>query len=50
MKAVIYTDMFQVTVMLIGFLALLIQAMIKVGGLQNTLDAAERTNKISFLE
>ncbi|XP_074056459.1 sodium/iodide cotransporter [Macrotis lagotis] len=48
MKAVIWTDVFQVFVMLSGFVAILIQGTLLVGGVQKVLDIAHNHSRINL--
>ena len=50
MKAVLWTDVFQVTVMLMGFLAVIIQGSINVGGLGNVFDIARESGRLDIWE
>ena len=50
LKAVVYTDVFQVFIMLMGVLTLLIRSAIQVGGWRTMWEAAERTDMIHFFE
>ncbi len=50
MKAVVITDTFQVFVMYIGTLVIIIQGIIKVGGLKLIWDRAYQTDRIELFE
>ncbi|XP_062571734.1 sodium-dependent multivitamin transporter-like [Saccostrea cucullata] len=50
MKAVVWTDSFQMLVMFAGMLALLISGSMKLGGLDVAWDIAERNQRILFFE
>lgn len=50
MKAVIWTDVFQVFVMLSGFLAILVQGTLLVGGPGQVLSIAYNHSRINFGE
>ena len=50
MRAVIWTDTFQILVSLIGVLVLLIKSVIVVGGLGVAWESALRTGRIKFSE
>nr|XP_002131513.1 sodium-coupled monocarboxylate transporter 1 [Ciona intestinalis] len=49
LKAVIWTDVFQCTVMVVGFLAVIIQGCIRLGGFENVWKIAERGGRIDFV-
>ncbi|XP_067859973.1 sodium-coupled monocarboxylate transporter 1-like isoform X2 [Heptranchias perlo] len=49
-KAVVWTDVFQICVMVAGLLAVLIQGLIQVGGLGKTWRIAESGGRINFFE
>ncbi|XP_072045269.1 sodium-coupled monocarboxylate transporter 1-like isoform X2 [Amphiura filiformis] len=46
MKAVLWTDVFQVTVMMMGFLAVIIQGSINVGGIGRVFDIARDSGRL----
>lgn len=48
MKAVLWTDVFQVTVMMAGFLAVIIQGSINVGGLTNVFNIARESGRLDI--
>lgn len=50
MKAVLWTDVFQVTIMITGFLALIIAGSIRVGGIGTVWTIAEQGNRIDFFD
>ena len=50
MKAVIWTDTFQIAVSLLGTLVLLISGVMTVGGISVAWDSAVRTNRVRFNE
>ncbi len=50
MKAVIWTDVFQIVVMLSGFIAVVIQGTILVGGPARVLEIANNGSRINFNE
>ncbi|XP_010007327.1 PREDICTED: sodium/iodide cotransporter-like, partial [Chaetura pelagica] len=50
MKAVIWTDVFQVFVMLSGFIAIVIRGVLLVGGPARVLDIATNGSRVNFLE
>lgn len=50
MKAVIWTDVFQMCVMLSGFVATYIHGTVLVGGPQTVLDIARNGSRINFYE
>ena len=49
-KAVIWTDVFQAVVMLMGFLAVTIQGSIDLGGFSNAWRIAEENGRIDFIQ
>ena len=48
LKAVIWTDTFQMAIILGGLLAVVIKATMEVGGVQAVLDVADEHGKINF--
>lgn len=44
----VWTDAFQAVIMLIGTVAILIQSIISVGGMENVMEAAERGQRLNF--
>lgn len=50
MRAVIWTDVFQVMVMLLGFVAIYIRGTILVGGPARVLEIANNGSRINFNE
>ncbi|XP_051495945.1 sodium/iodide cotransporter [Apus apus] len=50
MKAVIWTDVFQVMVMLSGFIAVVIRGVLLVGGPARVLDIANNGSRVNFLD
>lgn len=50
MKAVIWSDVFQVIVMLGGLIAVLIVGTIKVGGFGKVFDLLEKGQRLKFIE
>lgn len=50
MKAVVWTDVFQIFIVFGGILAIMIQGVIKVGGWANVLDIAERGNRTELFD
>lgn len=50
MKAVIWTDVFQIVVMLSGFIAVFIQGTILAGGPARVLEIANNGSRINFNE
>ncbi|XP_071499638.1 sodium-coupled monocarboxylate transporter 1-like [Diadema antillarum] len=50
MKAVLWTDVFQVTVMMIGFLAIIIETSIRLGGMGNAWRIADEGGRIDFID
>ncbi|NXG59463.1 SC5A5 protein, partial [Hemiprocne comata] len=50
MKAVIWTDVFQVFVMLSGFIAIVIRGVLLVGGPARVLDIATNGSRVNFIE
>lgn len=50
MKAVLWTDSFQVIMMIVSLLAILIQGAVIVGGWGPAWDSALRTNRVWFTE
>lgn len=50
MKAVIWTDVFQVVVMLSGFWVTLGRGAMLVGGTRATLELAQNQSRLNFLE
>lgn len=50
MKAVVWTDSFQMLVMFAGMLALLISGSLKLGGLDVAWDIANKNQRILFFE
>lgn len=50
MKAVIWTDVFQILVMLSGFIAIFIQGTILVGGPTKVFDIANNGSRLNFNE
>ncbi|CAI9723615.1 sodium-coupled monocarboxylate transporter 1-like [Octopus vulgaris] len=50
MKAVVWSDTFQATMMVIGLLCVLIQGSIEVGGLSKAWEIAAENHRIKFLE
>jgi Na+/proline symporter len=50
MKAVIWTDVFQILVMLSGFIAIFIQGTVLVGGPAMVLEIANNGSRINFNE
>lgn len=48
LKAIVWTDVFQIFIMYGGILAIVIRGIIEVGGIQNVWQAAERTGRIEF--
>lgn len=50
MKAVMWTDVFQIFVMFAGMLAVVIRGLIEMGGFSNVWAAAERGRRIEFLK
>ncbi|XP_072339864.1 sodium-coupled monocarboxylate transporter 1-like [Scyliorhinus torazame] len=49
-KAVVWTDVFQICIMLAGLLALLIQGLIQVGGFEKVWRTAERGGRLNFFD
>lgn len=49
-KAVVWTDVFQLCVMLIGLLTVLIQGSIHIGGLEKVWNIAENGGRLNFLD
>lgn len=50
MKAVVWTDVFQVVVMLTGFWAVLARGTVLVGGPRHVLDIAQNHSRINLME
>ncbi len=50
MKAVLWTDVFQVTVMMAGFLAVIIQGSMNVGGISRVFDIARDSGRLDVWE
>ncbi|XP_062318599.1 sodium-coupled monocarboxylate transporter 2 [Osmerus eperlanus] len=50
LKAVVWTDAFQMVVMVVGFLTVLIQGMLKAGGLGSVWEAAQKSNRLSVFD
>lgn len=50
MKAVLFTDSFQVGMMFAGLLAILIQGNIELGGFANAWEEAEKSGRVYFTE
>lgn len=50
MKAVIWTDVFQVVVMLSGFIAIIIRGVLLVGGPARVLSIATNGSRVNFGE
>ena len=50
MKAVLWTDCFQVVMMLVGYLAILIRGATTVGSWDVAWESAKRTNRVVFDE
>ncbi|KAK7096189.1 hypothetical protein V1264_005513 [Littorina saxatilis] len=50
MKAVVWTDVFQGTIMLIGLLAIIIEGVIRVGGFDHVWEFNKRYGRIEFFE
>ena len=50
MKAVLWTDVFQVTIMMSGFLALIIAGSIRAGGMGEVWSIAEKGGRIDFFK
>lgn len=50
MKAVVWTDVFQVVVMLTGFWAVLARGTVLVGGLEQMLEVAQNHSRINLME
>lgn len=50
MKAVIWTDTFQTTVMIIGLLTTLVQGCIEMGGFSNAWQIAKDNERVYFEE
>jgi Na+/proline symporter len=48
MKAVIWTDVLQAIVILVGLLAAIIQGFIALGGVRRTLSIADKGGRIEF--
>ncbi|KFP05006.1 Sodium/iodide cotransporter, partial [Calypte anna] len=50
MKAVIWTDVFQVVVMLSGFIAIIIRGVLLLGGPSRVLDIATNGSRVNFMD
>lgn len=50
MKAVVWTDVFQVVVMLVGFWVILARGVILLGGPRNVLSLAQNHSRINLME
>ncbi|KFO23948.1 sodium-coupled monocarboxylate transporter 2 [Fukomys damarensis] len=50
LKAVVWTDAFQMVVMIVGFLTVLIQGSIKVGGFHNVLEQAANGSRLHIVD
>ncbi|XP_033096745.1 sodium-coupled monocarboxylate transporter 1-like [Anneissia japonica] len=50
LKAVIWTDVFQVSVMIAGFIAVIIKGSIDMGGFSNVWDIANKGGRIEFVD
>jgi len=50
LKAVVWTDAFQMVVMIVGFLTVLIQGSTYAGGLHNVLEQAENGSRLNIFE
>lgn len=50
MKAVVWTDVFQVVVMLVGFWVILARGVILLGGPWNVLSLAQNHSRINLME
>ncbi|XP_074131339.1 sodium-coupled monocarboxylate transporter 2 [Sminthopsis crassicaudata] len=50
LKAVVWTDAFQMVVMVVGFLTVLIQGTARAGGLQNVLDQSKNGSRLEILD
>lgn len=50
MKAVLWTDTFQIFMMLTGIAAALIQGCIEIGGFSKAWDIAEKNHRVYFTE
>lgn len=50
MKAVVWTDVFQVVVMLVGFWVILARGVILLGGPRNMLSLAQNHSRINLME
>ena len=50
MKAVLWTDTFQICIMIAGLLAALIQGAVEVGGFQRAWDIAAENDRVNFSE
>ncbi|XP_046890471.1 sodium-coupled monocarboxylate transporter 2 [Hypomesus transpacificus] len=50
LKAVVWTDAFQMVVMVVGFLTVLIQGVLKAGGLGSIWEAAQKSNRLSVFD
>lgn len=50
MKAVVWTDVFQVVVMLVGFWVILARGVMLVGGPRNVLSLAQNHSRINLME
>lgn len=50
MKAVVWTDVFQVVVMLAGFWVVLARGTVLVGGPRHVLDIAQNHSRINLME
>ncbi|XP_078424682.1 sodium-coupled monocarboxylate transporter 1-like [Cetorhinus maximus] len=48
LKAVVWTDVFQIVIMVIGLEAVLVRAMLLNGGISNVLNAAENGGRLNF--
>lgn len=50
LKAVVWTDAFQMVVMIVGFLTVLIQGSTHAGGLHSVLEQAENGSRLNIFE
>ncbi|XP_036619738.1 sodium-coupled monocarboxylate transporter 2 [Trichosurus vulpecula] len=50
LKAVVWTDAFQMVIMMIGFLTVLIQGTARAGGLRNALDQAKNGSRLEIFD
>ncbi|XP_048404749.2 sodium-coupled monocarboxylate transporter 1-like isoform X4 [Stegostoma tigrinum] len=48
LKAVVWTDVFQIVIMIIGLVAIIVQAIILKGGISNVLNTADHGGRLNF--